>query len=142
MKSLNYRHLFFITTLCFISCKNSSTIALEHLDGYWEIESVTLADDTEKQYNFNDTVDFISLTDSLTGFRKKLKPLINGTFETSNHTESFTIKMENDSVNLYYKTPFDSWKETLLLVTKDHLTMVNQNQAVFLYKRYQPLDLD
>lgn len=141
MKSLNYK-LVFIAVLCLVSCKNNSTVTLEHLNGYWEIESVTLADGTHKQYNFNDTIDYISLTDSVTGYRKKLKPLIDGTFETSKNVESFSIKREHDSVNLYYQTPFDSWKETLLLVTKDHLKVVNQNQAVFLYKRYQPFEIN
>lgn len=136
-----------LTSLLFIllvisSCSKNPEDSIKHLEGYWEIEKVTLKDGSTKDYNYNDTIDFISLEDSLHGIRKKLKPNFMGTFETSNDSETFIIKIENDSLNVYYKTAFDSWKETILLATKDQLKVVNKNDAVFLYKRYEPLNLD
>lgn len=130
------------TIIALVSCSQSPEDSIEHIEGYWEIEQVTLKDGSTKAYNFNDTIDFISLEDSLQGVRKKLKPNFMGTFETSNDVETFQIKIENDSLNVYYKTPFDSWKETILLATKDQLKVVNKNDAVFLYKRYEPLDIN
>mgnify|MGYP003109120144 CR=1 FL=1 len=131
-----------IISVVISSCSKNPEDYLEHIEGYWEIERVTLKDGSSKEYNYNDTIDFISLEDSLQGIRKKMKPNFMGTFETSNDAETFTIKIENDSLNVYYKTPFDSWKETILLATKDQLKVVNKHEAVFLYKRYEPLNLD
>tara|TARA_R110002012_G_scaffold319389_2_gene539699 strand:- start:90343 stop:90774 length:432 start_codon:yes stop_codon:yes gene_type:complete len=131
-----------IISVVISSCSKNPEDYLEHIEGYWEIERVTLKDGSSKEYNYNDTIDFISLEDSLQGIRKKMKPNFMGTFETSNDAETFTIKIENDSLNVYYKTPFDSWKETILLATKDQLKVVNKLEAVFLYKRYKPLNLD
>ncbi|MFC5195535.1 hypothetical protein ACFPH8_09365 [Bizionia hallyeonensis] len=134
--------LLLVTALVISSCTNTPDESLKNLEGYWEIERVTLKDGRIKEYNFNDTIDFISLEDSLQGVRKKMKPNFMGTFETSKDAETFIIKIENDSLNVYYTTPFDSWKETILLVTKEQLKVVNKHEAVFLYKRYKPLNLD
>lgn len=133
---------FTIIALCLTNCSKNPEIVIEHLDGYWEIEEVTLADGTKKSYTYNDTIDYIEVSDSLNGFRIKLKPLFDGSFETSKDSEQFTIKMENDSLNLYYKTPFDTWKETVLLATEDQLKVINKNKAVFLYKKFIPIELE
>jgi len=134
--------LLLVTALVIYSCTKTPDESLKNLEGYWEIERVTLKDGRIKEYNFNDTIDFISLEDSLQGVRKKMKPNFMGTFETSKDAETFIIKIENDSLNVYYTTPFDSWKETILLVTKEQLKVVNKHEAVFLYKRYKPLNLN
>ena len=140
---MNSKHVLYILGILFLnSCSNNPETLVEHLDGYWEIEEVTLADGSKKSYTYNDTVDYIEISDSLTGFRIKLKPLFDGSFETSKDSEQFTIKTENDSLNLYYKTPFDTWKETVLLATEDQIKVINKNKAVFLYKRFIPIDIE
>jgi len=140
---MNSKYLIYILgILLFNSCSKNPETFVEHLEGYWEIEEVILANGSKKSYTYNDTVDYIEISDSLAGFRKKLKPLFDGTFETSKNSEQFTIKIENDSLNLYYKTPFDTWKETILLATKDQIKVINKNKAVFLYKRFIPIDIE
>ncbi|MFD2550458.1 hypothetical protein ACFSQP_01390 [Bizionia sediminis] len=134
--------LLILATCLLFSCAKNPESYLEHLEGYWEIDEVTLKNGSTKKYKYNDTIDFISLEDSLTGVRKKLKPNFMGTFETSKSSETFQIKIENDSVNMYYNTPFDSWKETVLFANKNQLKVINKNDAVFLYKRYIPLDIN
>ena len=143
MKYLNFKFILVSIIISFtISCKINSNDFINHIEGYWEIESVTLKDGTKKDYNYNNTIDFILITDSLTGFRKKLKPNFQGTFETSNQAETFVIKIENDSLNVYYKTAFDNWKETILLATDKHLQVINKNHIIYTYKRYEPLNLE
>ncbi|GGG57751.1 lipocalin family protein [Bizionia arctica] len=140
---MNSKYLFLILTiLLFGSCSKNPEKNIEHLLGYWEIKEVQLPDGSKKNYTYNDTVDYIEVSDSLTGFRVKLKPRFDGTYETSKDSEQFTIKVENDSLNLYYKTPFDSWKETILLATGEELKVINKNKVVFLYKKFIPIDIN
>ena len=88
-------------------------------------------------------IDYIEVTDSLSGFRRKLKPNLFGTFETSKSEERFNIKIENDSLNIYYKTPYAEWKETILNANESQLVILNNtNKDVYIYKRYESLDLD
>jgi hypothetical protein len=139
---MNSKYLLITLTLLLLnSCSKNPETFIEHLEGYWEIEEVALPDGTKKNYTYNDTVDYFEVSDSLTGFRIKLKPQINGSYETSKDSEQFIIKIENDSLNLYYKTPFDTWKETVLLATENQLKVINKNKAVFLYKKFVPIDI-
>jgi hypothetical protein len=125
------------------SCSKNPETFVPHLNGYWEIDEVTLSDGTKRDYNFNDTIDYIEVSDSISGFRRKLKPNLFGTFETSKSEETFSIKIENDSLNIYYKTPYADWKETILNANETELVILNNtNKDVYIYKRYESLDLE
>ena len=131
--------------LCFLlvlGCAKNPENHLEHLQGYWEIDEVTLPNGEKKDYSFNATIDYISFNDSLKGFRKKLKPGLNGTYFTSDDVEALTLKVENDSLNIYYSTSFSNWKETVLKASETELKVINENKIVYLYKRYSPINLD
>jgi len=125
----------------FLNCSQNPKAKIPFIEGYWEIEEVILEDGSKKIYGFNDTIDYIQLFDSLAGFRKKLKPNLTGSFETSNDVETFQIKIENDSLNLYYKTQFANWKETVLVASENEFLIINKAKVRYLYKRYHPLDL-
>lgn len=126
----------------FMACGNNPEEFITHLDGYWEIDEVTLADGSKRDYTYNDTVDYLSISDSLTGFRKKMKPHFDGTYTTSEDAESLELKIENDSLNIYYSTPYDQWKETVLKATDDQLLIVNERNVKYLYKRYEPITVE
>lgn len=128
--------------IIFFSCAPNPETFMPYISGYWEIDNVTLYNGNNFDYNYNDTIDYFELNDSLIGFRKKLKPNLLGTFETSNDVENITVVLENDSLNIYYSTAFSSWKETILLATSEQLKIINQNKDVYLYRRYQPLNLE
>ncbi|WP_040279061.1 hypothetical protein [Psychroserpens damuponensis] len=140
---MTYKKLFIlIITIAFFNCSSTPNDVLPQVSGYWEIDEVTLSDGSKRDYNFNDTIDYIEISDSLSGFRRKLKPNFSGTFETSNNEERFNIKIENDSLNIYYKTPFAQWKETVLSANESQLIILNNtNKDVYIYKRYESFDL-
>jgi hypothetical protein len=134
-----------IILICFvviISCSNNPENYIEHLNGYWEIQEVILSDGTKRQYSINETIDFIQLNDSLKGFRKKMKPGLNDTYYTSDDAEAITAKIEDNELNLYYSTLYSNWKETVIEASKDQLKVLNENNVVYLYKRYQPINLE
>lgn len=128
--------------LILLSCSNDPNALIEHLDGYWEIDEVTMADGSKREYTYNDTVDYFSISDSLTGFRKKMKPSFDGTYTTSDDSESLNLKIENDSLNIYYTTPFANWKETVLDATEEKLLIINDQKIKYLYKRFEPINVE
>jgi hypothetical protein len=137
------KHIYLLLATCTIlSCSPDPETFIPYINGYWEIDKVKLHNGNNRDYNYNDTIDYFELNDSLIGFRKKLKPNFMGTYATSKDSEKIKVVLENDSLNLYYSTPFSSWKETVLLATNEHLKIINQNKDVYLYKRYQPLNLE
>ena len=90
------RKFSFILLILIFSCSKNPEEFVPHLEGYWEIESVTMPTGDKKEYKFSDTVDYIHLDqDSLKGYRKKLKPGINDTYFTSDDAEKLILKIEN-----------------------------------------------
>jgi hypothetical protein len=135
------RILLSFLTLLLVNCSKNPEHLIAYLEGYWEINEVTLPDGTKKIYDYNDTIDYIQISDSLSGFRKKLKPNLTGGYQTSNDTEELQIKIENDSLNIYYKTQFSLWKETVLSASENEMLIINKAKVRYLYKRFKPIDL-
>ena len=124
------------------SCTSSITQKdLPKLNGYWEIKEVVLTDGTKKEYSVNTTVDFIKV-DSLSGFRKKVDPKFNGTFETSDDAEPFDIVMDEEAVLIQYQTELDSWTETLISLSKSAFSVKNKDGIQYTYERYEPININ
>tara|TARA_R100000935_G_scaffold55682_1_gene85912 strand:- start:31936 stop:32352 length:417 start_codon:yes stop_codon:yes gene_type:complete len=129
-----------ITIVCISSCtKQDPKEQIQYLDGYWSIEKAVLEDGTEKDFSISTTIDFIEV-EGTSGVRKKVQPKLDGTFLTSDDAETFELKIENDSLRLYYTTPFDSWKETILIAKDSSLVVLNRDGKTYFYKKFTKFD--
>ncbi|WP_405247061.1 hypothetical protein [Cellulophaga sp. Asnod2-G02] len=134
-----------ISTVVFLllitSCSQKITEEqLSALNGYWEIEKVTLSDGQKKEYKVNETIDYIEL-DGLKGFRKKVKPTFSGTYITSNDAELFSIYKKEDQFLFTYKTEISEWTETLKSISKDKFSVTSEDNITYFYKRYEPINI-
>lgn len=114
---------------------------IENLNGYWEIKKADLPKGISKEFRFSELVDYIQVSGK-EGFRKKVRPQLGGTFITSEDRENFTVRVENDSINLYYTTPYNSWKETLLSSEEEELKILNPDGIIYTYRRFTPYSTD
>ncbi|MGB7843596.1 MAG: hypothetical protein WBL21_12440 [Salinimicrobium sp.] len=137
------KKLFFYILLSsiFFGCSPSPEEQVANLNGYWQIETAELPEGITKEFRFSEMVDYIEV-DGKEGVRAKVRPQLGGKFLTSETKENFSIKVENDSVNLYYTTPFNSWKETMLPSEEDELKVLNQKGIIYTYKRFTPYSSD
>ncbi|MAZ72760.1 MAG: hypothetical protein CMC70_06400 [Flavobacteriaceae bacterium] len=131
------KYILLIVTMVFLcSCaKQDPTEQIQYLDGYWNIEKAVLENGTEKDFSISTTIDFIEVNGT-TGIRKKVQPRLDGTFKTSNNAEIFDIKVEEDSLRLYYKTPYDAWKETIITAKDSSLVVLNPDGKTYYYKKF------
>ncbi|CAL65768.1 lipocalin family protein [Christiangramia forsetii] len=130
--------LFSIFTI--VSCSDKDPHEqLKNLNGYWQIEKVEIENDSVVEYGLSQYIDYIKVKDTV-GFRKKLKPKIDGGFiKASNDSEKITAKIEENKLILYYSTPFDEWKEEVLEATEENLVVLNRDDKKYYYQRYEPL---
>lgn len=138
------RKMFFLicTTLLLWSCDfQDPEEKITNLNGYWEIHKAELPQGVAKEFRFSELVDYIQVSDR-EGFRKKVRPQLGGTFITSEDQENFSVRVENDSINLYYSTPYNSWKETLLSSSEEELKILNPEGIIYTYKRFTPYSSD
>ncbi|PIE99900.1 MAG: hypothetical protein CR994_08625 [Maribacter sp.] len=137
MKRLFFFGFLFILTAC---QKKVTQEDLHFLNGYWEIKKVSMPNGRTKEYTINTTVDYIE-TKNLSGFRKKVYPKLDGTFDTSNDTEEFTLTQQSDVFEIHYKTELSEWVETLNSLNKDSFSVTNADKITYTYERFQPINV-
>jgi|GEM_PF-487678 len=113
---------------------------VENLNGYWKIDQVERDEFNDiREYKFSTYAEYIEVDSNLEGFRIKLQPQLDSTFKKSSNPENLIIKRENDSLRMYYETPLDEWKETLISLNKDEFSVENERGFVYTYKRFESL---
>jgi len=135
------KHISILITLCFISCSSKiDKEDLKNLNGYWEIEKVTFKDGTSKEYKMSTTLDYIHVIDTI-GYRKKVQPKFNGTYETSNDAEAFSITKENVTLFLNYSSDeISKRKEKLVTLNENTFTVINEEEIMYTYKKFTPIN--
>lgn len=135
------KKLLILSFLILASCSSKvDKNQLHLLNGYWEIKEVTFKDGAKKEYSINSTVDYIQL-DSLTGFRKKVDPKFNGTFETSNDAEPFRIRISHDSIFMSYNNNSNTWEEVLTKLSEESFSVKNKEGLIYQYNRFEPINI-
>lgn len=124
-----------------IGCSDTlSKEDLSQLNGYWEIAKVSFRNGNTKEYKVSTSIDFIKI-DSLKGYRKKVQPKFDGTFDTSNDAEFFLIKEQNGEFIIHYKNDLSEWNETILEISRDNFSVSNEAGITYTYKRFNPINV-
>lgn len=131
-----------IITFLFYSCSNNPEVFVEHIEGYWEIVDVTKANNSIKSYNISTNVDYFKINNDLTGFRKKVKPSLDGTFTITQHESPFQLKIENNNLNIYYTVNNTTFKETIENASETELIITNDEGFKYKYKPFEKLTFE
>ena len=123
--------LFFFTLSC------NKQINLDLINGYWEIVSVSKNNEFIKEYPFSNAVDFFMIDSLNYGFRKKIKPKINGSFEITLHEIPISITNNNNSYEINYYSAGNQYVETINKLDKNRLIIKNSEGIIFSYKRFE-----
>ncbi len=126
--------------IVFLSCKNPavSESDLSYLNGYWEINAVLFPDGVQKEYTINPTIDFFHLKDGK-GFRRKLTPKPDGTYNTSRNMTFFEVKSEQNGFTLKYRNKNNVWREKLVQLDSTSLSMLGNDGVMYSYRRFSPI---
>jgi hypothetical protein len=129
-----------------ISCSDKiSEASLDHLNGYWEIEKVIFPDGSSKEYTVNTNIDYIFIEDKK-GYRKKVQPRLDGTYDTSNDADPFIILERKGILSIHYNTenhsdPMIQRSEELVSLTNESFSVRNADGITYRYKRFEPVNI-
>ncbi|MCK5401669.1 MAG: hypothetical protein KAJ28_08540 [Flavobacteriaceae bacterium] len=137
---LRVNYLILIIFITISGCTINPEQYKEHIEGYWEIHHVEKNKKIIKEYTFNAAIDYFKVNSDNTGFRKKVSPISVGTFIVSQHFSPFTLKTENDSLNIYYKINDVITKETIIKASESELVITNSRGFTYNYKPYKKLN--
>lgn len=130
------RFFLFAFVIILFSCENKTQLAQkDKLAGYWEIKSVAMPDGTIKEFSISSIVDYIEIKENM-GVRTKVSPQLDGSFKNNGVAEKFEVRIESDSLRLYYETPFDNWMETVITATDSVLKVLNRDAKVYNYTKF------
>ena len=132
--------LLFLFTLC--GCSPDPAQYIDFIEGYWEIEQVKKDGKIIKTFKVNTGIDYFKINADRTGFRKKLKPNFQGTFETSEDVLNFKLKLDNNTLLLEYKDNDTTYSEEIVSASTTALVLANTEGFEYHYKPYEPLNLD
>ena len=115
MKYSNYnikKKYIYLLLFIFFGCNNSKKIDTSLLNGYWIIDHVS---ENNEEFELNDIVlaDYYEIIDD-SGWRTKVKPLINSKYQVANSKVFFKLLRNNEKISLIIKTPWDNWEEELI----------------------------
>ncbi len=132
----NYNPLLIIIVLgLYLSCEKVEKI--DYLSGYWEINSVSYQGNELKNYPFSNTIDYFEFEQNNFGFRKKVMPKINGSFDITMHQINFEIISENKKRILRYGKG-RNFKEEIIKLDSLNLFLQNEEGYTYKYKRFLP----
>jgi len=132
---------YLLLTLFIFSCaKPNPEEQKQNLSGYWEIKEVEMPSGKKKEFDLNTIVDYIEVEGN-SGKRTMVSPKYDGTYTTNGSVENFTLKIEDDSLRMYYKTPFDEWKETVIDAKNSFLTVINRDSKIYTYSKFENVPL-
>ena len=118
-----------------ISCDKQINVDL--INGYWEIVSVSKNNEFIKEYPFSNAVDFFIIDSLNNGYRKKIKPKINGSFEITLHEIPISIKNNNNFYEIKYYSAGNQYTETISKLDQNRLVIKNSEGIIFSYKRFE-----
>ena len=131
MKKINFV-IIILYGLFFYSCNESKN--LQYLNGYWEISSVSIEGKEVKNYPFSGTIDYFIL-DENNGYRKKVKPKIDGSFEITMHEIEFIIEMKKNDIYLVYGKG-KNFVESIVKLDSTKMILKNMDGFLYEYKRF------
>ena len=135
------RGIFCLAVLFLIGCKkNIEKENLQELNGYWEITEVEFPNGQKKTYTISTTIDFIAF-ENMSGYRKKVQPRLDGTYQTSDDAERFEISERDDAFYLTYSNGTEQWEEKLISLAENSFSVQNQDKKIYRYTKYKPLNL-
>ena len=136
------KNIVFLFLCILMSCKPNASHYVDFIEGYWEIERVTKNGRIIKEFKISTGIDYFKIYDNKTGFRKKLKPNFQGTFETSEDQLNFNLKLDNNTLLLVYNDNGTSYSEKIVLASATALVITNTEELEYHYKPYEPLNFD
>tara|TARA_Y100000385_G_C12801205_1_gene511949 strand:+ start:195 stop:611 length:417 start_codon:yes stop_codon:yes gene_type:complete len=124
------------------SCKSDVSTYIPFVEGYWEIVSVAKNQKKIKDYKMSGSIDFFKVNSDLSGYRKKLTPKFDGTFEMSQHKTEFILNMKDNHLWVNYTNNDVVYSEEIIRANNSSLILSNSDGFVYTYKPYEPLTFE
>ena len=135
--------LLLLLTFILLNCSDNPENYIKYINGYWEIKHVEKDNQLLKEYNFSSNVDYFEVNDeTLTGFRKKVTPTLEGKFIINNHESPFSLKIEENNLIIEYNVNGNKFQETIINASEEKMVITNAEGITYVYRPFTPINLE
>lgn len=136
-----------ISSLCIlfflVSCSDNPESYIKHIEGYWEIKHVEKDNKLLKEYNVNASVDYFKVNqETLTGFRKKVSPTLDGKYIVNGHESPFTLSIIDDSLTIHYTVNGIEYEETIVNASEEKMVISNSEGITYVYRPFTAINIE
>lgn len=138
-----YRSFSYLVILFLLGCHPKiEKDDLKQLNGYWEIQEVEFPNGNTKDYAISTTIDYLEIDlEKMSGFRKKVQPQLNGSYQTSDDAEPFVILEKDGFLLMMYGEGTLQREEKIVALDKNSFSVCNSENLIYSYKRFEPFNL-
>lgn len=127
------------TIVLFTSCGSNISDQLIHIEGYWNIENVTLPDGSEREFPFSNHMDHFEI-EGKQGIKYRVSPTYDGGFVNYGSPVNFTCEELEGELQLLFKDGEQSYTQTVVEATETELVLQHENGTIYTYSSYNPND--
>ncbi|MGJ8684182.1 MAG: lipocalin family protein [Nonlabens sp.] len=125
-----------IAFITITSCSNNATEMVNSMEGYWNIETVTLPDGTEREFPFSNHMDHFEIEGSM-GVKNRVSPTYDGQFVNYGSPVPFTWETVDGKVVLTFKDGEGRHQQTLKKCNESTLVLLHENGTEYIYKAHE-----
>ncbi len=137
---MNKNILLSVIFLVGLSCETSPENFIPYLEGYWEIKEVSRNNKPIKSYKISASVDYFKVNSDFAGFRKKVKPSLDGTYTITQHESSFRLVVKDNQLNISYDVNNVIFNEIIEKASERELIISNSDGFKYTYKPFEPFN--
>lgn len=122
------------------SCSNKpKDILLKNLNGYWNIDTVTMSDGSEREFPFSNHMDHFTTTES-TGVKNRVSPTYDGKFINYGSPVPFKWEDRDGKLFLLFNDGTEKYEQQVVDATEETMELLHENGTRYVYKRYSEQD--
>lgn len=125
-----------LSIISLVSCSNNSTEMVKAMEGYWNIETVTLPDGTEREFPFSNHMDHFEIEGN-NGVKNRVSPTYDGGFINYGSPVYFTWEAVAGKVVLTFKDGEERYQQTLKNSDATTLVLLHENGTEYIYKAHE-----
>ncbi|GAK75841.1 hypothetical protein JCM19296_1433 [Nonlabens ulvanivorans] len=118
------------------ACSNNSKEMVNAMEGYWNIEMVTLPDGSEREFPFSNHMDHFEI-EGYNGVKNRVSPTYDGGFINYGSPVAFTWEVVDQDVVLTFKDGDSRYQQTLKKCNGSTLILLHDNGTEYIYKAHE-----
>lgn len=117
-------------------CSQPTDEKLKNVSGYWNIDTVKMADGSDREFPFTNHMDHFTI-DGKKGVKNRVSPTYDGKFINYGSPVSFKWESRDDKLFLLFNDGEEKYEQQVIEATDTTMELLHDNGTRYFYKRHK-----